>query len=196
MPRHRNIAVLASGNGSNAENLIRYFNHDHDCGLHVALVVTNRPDARVVERARSLGVDVAIMTRQEINDPERMLGAMESHGIDIVVLAGFLLMVPQFLLHRYHDRVVNIHPSLLPRHGGKGMYGRHVHKAVIESGDSHSGITIHMVSEEYDRGRIIFQKAIDVPQDCTPEHLEGLIHALEREYFPHVIRDTFAGDTW
>lgn len=160
-----NIAILASGNGSNAENLIRYFNLTHDCGVHVAMVMTNKPDARVISRARSHGVPVEVVSREQLNTPSHMLALMESYHIDALILAGFLLMLPQFLIDRFPERVVNIHPSLLPRHGGKGMYGRHVHQAVIDAGDTHSGITIHMVNGEYDRGRILFQN----PYQCLPD---------------------------
>lgn len=188
----RNIAIFASGNGSNAENIINYFN-THDNGeLKVSLVVTNRPDAYVIKRAGSLGVPTAVMDRQAINDPGTMLSVLESHDVDIIVLAGFLLMVPAFIIEHYHDKIVNIHPSLLPRHSGKGMYGHHVHQAVIDSGDTETGITIHMVSEEYDSGRIIFQKAIPVEPSDNAESVERKIRQLEAEYFPQVIHQTFA----
>ncbi len=146
-----NIAVFASGNGSNAENLIRYF-REANCGIAVALVVCNKPEAAVVGRARALDVPVSVMTPAEIRDPEKMTGLMEEYGIDAIVLAGFLLMVPDFLIERYPGRVINIHPSLLPKFGGKGMYGRHVHEAVVAAGERESGITIHHVTSRCDEG--------------------------------------------
>lgn len=186
----KRIAVFASGNGSNAENIIRYF-RDGDHGGEVALVVCNKPDAGVLERARRLGVDSRVMTRAEINDPERMLALMDEYGIDVVVLAGFLLMVPAFLIERYHGAMVNVHPSLLPKFGGKGMYGRHVHEAVVASGETETGITIHLVSEECDGGRIIFQASVPVLPTDTPADVELKIHSLERTHFPRVIEEAF-----
>ncbi len=188
----RNIAIFASGNGSNAENIINYFNSRNDCGMKVVLVVTNRADAYVIERATKLGVPTAVMDRQAMNHQDTMLSVLSSHDVDIIVLAGFLLMVPSFIIKHYHDRIVNIHPSLLPRHSGKGMYGRYVHQAVLDSGDTETGITIHMVSEEYDSGRIIFQKSIPVNPADTADDIERKVRQLEQEHFPKVIKQTFS----
>lgn len=195
--RPLDIAIFASGNGSNAENIIRYFNQGdgRGSGLRVTLVVASRPDAYVIERARGLDVPVEVVTRPQLNDPAILLPLLDRYHIDIIVLAGFLLMLPKYLLHRYPGRIVNIHPSLLPRHGGKGMYGANVHRAVKEAGDTVTGITIHLVSEEYDKGEIIFQATVEVAPDDTPEDIERKIHHLERLHFPRVIRDTFATDT-
>lgn len=184
------IAVFASGNGSNAENIIRYF-READRGAEVVLVVTNKADAGVIARAGRLGVDCRVMTAAEIRDPERMLPLLESYGIDLIVLAGFLLMVPPFLISRYPDRIINIHPALLPKFGGKGMYGRHVHEAVVAAGERESGITVHFVSEKYDEGRIIAQVATAVSPSDTPADVEAKIHRLEQENFPRIIRETF-----
>lgn len=184
------IAVFASGNGSNAENMIRYFNQASDRGK-VVLVVTNRPGAKVIQRAESLGVDVEVMTRAAINDPGCMLGLLDRYEVDVIVLAGFLLMVPGFLLERYSGRIVNVHPSLLPKYGGKGMYGIHVHEAVVAAGDSESGITIHHVSDVCDGGEIIFQASVEIAPDDTPGDVERKIHSLERMHFPRVVDETF-----
>lgn len=192
------IAVFASGNGSNAENIIRYF-RDADCntgretdrGTEVVLVVTNRADAGVIGRAGRLGVDCRVMTPAEIRDPEVLLPLLESYGVDLIVLAGFLLMVPPFLISRYPDRIINIHPALLPKFGGKGMYGRHVHEAVVAAGERESGITVHFVSEKYDEGRIIAQVAVAVDPSDTAADVEAKIHRLEQENFPRIIRETF-----
>lgn len=151
----KKIAVFASGNGTNAENVIKYFSVG-DKGGEVCLVVCNRPDAFVLRRAAILGVPSVVMSKTQINTPELLLGLMNEYAVDIIVLAGFLLMVPGFLIERYSGRIVNIHPSLLPKFGGKGMYGRYVHEAVVEAGETETGITVHMVSERYDEGRIIF----------------------------------------
>lgn len=184
------IAVFASGNGSNAENIIRYF-READRGVEVALVVTNKAEAGVIGRAGRLGVDCRIMTPAEIRDPEIMLPLLESYGVDLIVLAGFLLMVPQFLIARYPDRIINIHPALLPKFGGKGMYGHHVHEAVVAAGECETGITVHFVSEKYDEGRIIAQVRTDLSPADTPTDVEAKIHRLEQENFPRIIRETF-----
>ena len=188
----KRIAIFASGNGSNAENIIRYFQEKGSSG-EVALVVCNKSGAKVLERAGRLGVESVVMSRDEINDRQSMLGLLESHRIDIVVLAGFLLMVPSFLIERYRNRIVNIHPSLLPKFGGKGMYGRHVHEAVVNSSEVETGITIHYVSEMCDEGRIIFQARTSVEQSDTAEDVEKKVHELEREHFARVIDETLVG---
>lgn len=186
----KRIAVFASGNGSNAENIIRYFQTD-DHRAEVVLVVCNKPDAAVIQRSRNLGITAMVLSRQEINDPQTMLTLLEKMEVDIIVLAGFLLMVPPFLTARYHNRIVNIHPSLLPKYGGKGMFGRHIHEAVVEAGEKETGITIHFVNDHCDEGRIIFQAAIPVEPTDTPADVEEKIHRLEKLHFPRVIADTF-----
>lgn len=180
------IAIFASGNGSNAENIIRYFQANPGLG-EVVLVVCNRPGAGVIERAARLGVDTRVMSRAGINDPSLMLPLMESHAVGFIVLAGFLLMVPSFLTERYHGRMLNIHPSLLPKFGGKGMYGRYVHEAVVAAGETETGITIHLVSDECDGGRVVFQASVPVGPDDTPADVEAKVHELERIYFPRVV---------
>lgn len=180
------IAVFASGSGSNAENIIRYFRENEDCG-EVVMVVCNRPDAGVVERATRLGVDVEIVNRSQLADSDYMLPLLEARGVNCVVLAGFLLMVPPYLIRRYEGRMVNIHPSLLPKFGGKGMYGHHVHEAVVAAGECESGITIHLVSEEYDKGRILFQASVAVAPGDKAEDVERKVRELEMRYFPGII---------
>ena len=186
---YRNIAVFASGNGSNAENMVRYF-RDSDCRVRVALIVCNKPGAGVLQRAHDLSVPSALLTRDEINNPDVLMPLLRRHKIDTVVLAGFLLMVPGFLIDSFAPRIVNLHPSLLPKFGGKGMYGRHVHQAVVDAGETETGITIHHVSRQYDEGRIIFQASVAVSPDDTPDDVERKIHALEREYFAPVVDKT------
>lgn len=190
-PASKNIAIFASGNGSNAENIIAHLRATGS-PLNVALIVTNRADAGVVQRAARLGVPVAVLTRSDINDPATMLGVLEARGIKFIVLAGFLLMIPPFLVDRFEGRMINIHPSLLPRHGGKGMFGRHVHEAVIAAGDRETGITVHRVSHHYDSGAVIFQARVPVDPTDTPGTVEAKIHALEREHFPRVVCETFS----
>lgn len=182
------IAIFASGNGSNAENIIRHFADRPEAG-RVEFVVCNRPGAGVIARAKALGVPVYILTKEEINDPAIMLPLMEKHHIDLIVLAGFLLMIPGFLTSLYGGRIINVHPSLLPAYGGKGMYGRRVHEAVIAAGEKVSGITIHYVTDVYDDGKVIFQAETEVDPDDTPDTLEAKIHSLERIHFPRVIEE-------
>ena len=188
------IAIFASGNGSNAENIINYSLSAPDSGLEVALIVCNRPDAGVIDRARRLGVPVRVMTRAEINDPAIMLATLDEAKVDAIALAGFLLMIPDFMLERYPGRIINIHPSLLPKYGGKGMYGSHIHRAVIEAGESETGITIHHVSSECDGGSIIFQAAIPIAPGSTPDDVEVAIHDLERTHYPRVLALTLNSD--
>ncbi len=182
----KHITIFASGDGSNAENIIRHFADRPQAG-RVEMVVCNRPGAGVIARAEALGVPVYILSREEINNPEVLLPLMEKYGIDLVVLAGSLLMIPPFLTSRYSGRIVNIHPSLLPAYGGKGMYGRRVHEAVIAAGETRSGITIHYVTDVYDDGEVIFQAETEVAPDDTAATLEAKIRALEFKYFPPVI---------
>lgn len=186
-PRAR-IAVFASGNGSNAENIIRYFQNDSDIA-EVALVVCNKKEAVVISRASSLGVPVEIVTRAQLNDPEFFLDLLRRYQIDFIALAGFLLIIPPFLTDAYNGRMVNIHPSLLPKYGGKGMYGHHIHEAVVAAGEKETGITIHSVSDDCDGGEILFQTKIAVEPGDTPADVEANIHALEKEHYPRVIAE-------
>ncbi len=185
----KKIAIFASGNGSNAENIIRYFYGGEHGPLRVALVLTNRSTAGVIERAAGLNVPAVVLTKAQINDEAVLLPLLRRYEVEAIVLAGFLLMVPPFVLHAYPDRVVNIHPSLLPRHSGAGMYGARVHQAVVEAGDRVSGITIHLVNEEYDKGRILFQTECEVLPADTAADVERKIHHLEKEYFPKVLAE-------
>lgn len=182
-----NIAVFASGNGTNCENIINHFAHSSKA--RVALVVCNKADAPVVERARRLGVPAAIVPRQAFNDPARVLPLLAQHHVQLIVLAGFLLMVPGFLIQAYPQAIINIHPALLPKHGGKGMYGRHVHEAVWQAGDKETGMTVHWVTEQCDSGGIIAQYRVALSPADTPETIAQKEHELEMKYFPHVIEE-------
>ena len=179
------IAVFASGSGTNAENLINYFSRHPS--IEVALVVTNNADAYVLKRARKKGVPAVVMDKDYRNSQERVMKLFKKYDIGFIVLAGYLLLVPSWLVGQFPEKIVNIHPALLPRYGGKGMYGEHVHKAVIESGDRESGITIHFVNEQYDQGDILFQARCPVFDDDTPQTLAKRIHDLEYQNFPGVI---------
>lgn len=181
----RNIAVLASGNGSNAENIIRYFKEKGTAA--VSLVLSNRREAFALERARRLGVPAVYFPKEEWADGEAVLAALREYKVDFVVLAGFLVRVPSNILRAYPSRMVNIHPSLLPKFGGKGMYGDGVHRAVLASGETESGITIHYTNERYDEGAVICQHKCPVLPGDTVETLAARIHVLEYEYYPKVI---------
>ena len=186
----KNIAIFASGEGTNAESIITYFQQRDSKGV-VTLVVTNRDDAGVIRRASALDVECLIMSRDKFKDTGSLLNTLELHKIDIIVLAGFLLMIPPALIERYRGRIVNIHPALLPAFGGKGMYGRHVHEAVVASGATETGITIHHVNEHYDDGAIIFQASVPVDPDDTPDDVALKVRTLELTHFAPVIARTF-----
>lgn len=184
----RRIAIFASGNGSNAQNIIEYSRANHT-PWQVVLIVTDNPNAGVIHRAETLGVEVEVWSRKEIDSDPRFAQALLRHSIDGIVLAGYLGLVPQYLIERYPDSIINIHPALLPHYGGRGMYGDRVHKAVIEAQESYSGITIHLVNEAYDQGAILCQVTCPVLSDDSPEALATRVHRLEYIYFPIVIDD-------
>ena len=188
---NRNIAIFASGNGTNAENIIRYFNSETKRGCEVAVVICNKREAGVITRAESLGVPVCVLTKEDINNPDIIRPLLEKYAIYGIVLAGFLLMIPTFLINKYHDRIINIHPSLLPKYGGKGMYGANVYRAVVANGERETGITIHRVSDECDKGSIIFQAKVAVEPSDSAETVESKIHRLEKEHFPSVVEQVF-----
>lgn len=180
-----NVAILASGNGSNAENIARYFMSIPT--VKISLIMTNNLKAFVLQRARNLGIPCAYFSKEFWQDGTVVLNLLQTYHIDFVVLAGFLAKIPDIILQTYPQRMVNIHPSLLPLHGGKGMYGDRVHEDVLRCGDKESGITIHYTSEVYDAGQIIAQYRCEVKTDDTPDTLATRVHALEYEYYPKVI---------
>ncbi|SHF21141.1 formyltetrahydrofolate-dependent phosphoribosylglycinamide formyltransferase [Bacteroides luti] len=182
------IAIFGSGSGTNAENIMQYFNGN--LSIEVALVLSNKADAYILERARLHHIPYAVFTKTDFNNTVELLSLLKEHEVDFIVLAGFLLQIPVDLIHAYPNKIINIHPALLPKYGGKGMYGDRVHDAVIASGDKFSGITIHYIDEHYDSGSIIFQAKCDVLTTDTPNDLATRIHALEYKYFPKVIEDT------
>ena len=183
----KKIAIFASGSGSNAENIINYFKNDTE--NVVKIVFCNKPDAYVLERAKRLSVPTFVFGREEFSHSDLVLNELKRLDIDLIVLAGFLWKVPDAIINAYPDRVINIHPALLPSYGGKGMYGMKVHEAVIAAGEKESGITIHHVDNHYDEGTTIFQAKCDIVPGDTPETLATKVHALEYEHFPRVIKD-------
>ena len=180
-----NIAIFVSGSGTNCENLIRYFaDSERVC---CALVVSNKPDAFALVRAQNLGVATAVAPKAQLNDADFMMPLLREHHIDFIVLAGFLPLVPDFLIEAFPRRIVNIHPALLPRHGGKGMWGHHVHEAVKAAGDTETGITIHYVTPVCDGGEIIAQFSTPLSPEDTPETIADKVHVLEMKHFPEVL---------
>ncbi|MFD2202117.1 phosphoribosylglycinamide formyltransferase [Shivajiella indica] len=180
----KKIAILASGSGSNAEEIIKYFQHSKKG--KVILIGSNKKDAYVLERAKKFNVPSFTFNKTEMEAGNLSRKLLEE-GVDFVVLAGFLLKIPDDLIHAFSNRIINIHPALLPKYGGKGMYGMKVHEAVKTSGDKESGITIHLVNEQYDEGKIIFQAAVQIEPSDSPEDIAQKVHQLEYKYFPNVI---------
>lgn len=181
----KNIAIFASGNGTNCENIINYFKQSELA--RTSLVVCNNPKAAVTERARKLGVPVLTITKDEFNDSDFILNMLKEKEISLIVLAGFMLLVPRYLTEAYSQRIINIHPSLLPKYGGKGMYGIHVHEAVKANKEKESGITIHYVNSDYDKGQIIKQYTTPISDSDSAEDIARKVHVLEYKYFPKEI---------
>jgi len=181
------IAVFASGSGTNAENIVRYFKDSTIC--KVELILSNKKDAYVLERARLLGVESFVFSAHELGETDIVNNLLDKKDIDYIILAGFLLKIPNSLLAKFPSRIINIHPALLPSYGGKGMYGMNVHRAVIQAGEKESGITIHLVDEHYDNGQILFQARCTISENDTPEDLANKIHILEQTHFPRVIEE-------
>jgi phosphoribosylglycinamide formyltransferase-1 len=183
----RNIAIFASGSGTNAENIIRYFSNRNTA--QVSLILSNRREAYVFKRAAALNIRSVFFDRKELYVTDKVLRYLSFYKIDFIVLAGFLWLIPDNILTAYENRIINIHPALLPRHGGKGMYGDIVHESVIASREKVSGITIHYVNGKYDEGDIIFQAECSVEPSDTPESLASRVHALEYEHYPRVVEE-------
>lgn len=181
----RNIAIFASGNGTNAENIAEYFSKNEK--IKVALIVSNRANAGVHERARRLGIPSLTLPKADFIAGELVLQVLREYRIDFVVLAGFMCLVSEPLLRAFPNRIVNIHPALLPKFGGKGMFGHHVHEAVVAAGEKESGITIHYINEQYDEGQIVFQASCPLIPEDTPDTVAAKVHALEYRYYPQVI---------
>lgn len=181
----KNIAIFASGAGSNMLNIARYFAGSPV--IRVRLVVSSNPRAGVLAHAAECGIEAIVTSREELNDPHGLADILASRDIDYIVLAGWLWLLPAHIVEAYRGRIVNIHPSLLPAFGGRGMYGHHVHEAVIAVGCRRSGITIHQVDEHYDNGSVIAQYECEVTPEDTPQSLEARIHRLEHEYYPPTI---------
>jgi len=182
-----NIAIFASGSGSNAENIIHYFKNNPE--ISFPLILANKPDAFVLERAQRLKVPSYIFDKNTFNNTDRVLNKLKAVKTDLIILAGFLWLVPDNILAAYPNKIVNIHPALLPKYGGKGMYGMRVHEAVHSSGDKKTGISIHYVNKHYDEGEIIFQAKCTVEDEDTPDTIAQKVHAREYQVFPKIIEN-------
>jgi len=183
MPKR--IAIMASGTGSNALKIIEHLTTQAD--KEVTLVVSNKPTAKVLTSAEAYGIPTLVVNRTEFYKSQHILNTFNEYSVDLVVLAGFLWLIPAYLVQAYPNRIVNIHPALLPKYGGKGMYGMNVHKAVKENGENETGMTIHYVNERYDDGATIFQATCQIQPNDTPETIQQKVLKLEHRYFPKVI---------
>lgn len=181
----KNIAIFASGTGSNAKKIIDHFKHHS--GINVSLIVSNNPSAKVLIMAEQEGVPSVVIDREIFASEKHILKIFNKYFVDYVVLAGFLWLVPTYLVKAYENKMINIHPALLPSYGGKGMYGMNVHQAVKEAGEKESGITIHYVNEQYDDGDIVFQKACTLSEIDTPKTIAKKVQELEHRYFPRIV---------
>lgn len=179
------LAIFASGQGSNALNLIEHFKNEKD--IEIGFVLTNKSDAPVIQSAREKGVEVHICSNTEVQSPAYLKQICEDKAITHIILAGFLRKIPQDLVTAYNNRIINIHPALLPKYGGEGMYGKFVHQAVLEHGDLQTGISIHLVNEEYDKGEILAQFSCPLTENETVESIQEKIQQLEKQHFPKTV---------
>lgn len=181
----KRIAIFASGSGSNAEKICEYFKDRKD--IEISLILTNNPEAGVIKRARKFAIPAVVFDRKSFYETKKIAELLQNQHIDFVVLAGFMMLIPEFLVSDFHNKMVNIHPALLPKHGGKGMYGHFVHEAVVANKDAESGITIHFVNEHYDEGNVIFQASCKVEAGDTPDDVAHKVQILEHQHYPEVI---------
>lgn len=181
----KKIAIFASGSGSNAENIANYFKGNNE--LEISLILSNKKDAYVLERAKNLKIPSIIFNKQQFSQSDEIVKILKEKEIDLIVLAGFLWLIPSNLIEAFPNKIVNIHPALLPNYGGKGMYGMKVHEAIVANKENKTGITIHFVNEKYDEGKTIFQTTCEVLENDTAEDVAKKIHQLEYKHFPEVI---------
>lgn len=187
----KNIALFASGNGTNVQQIAEYFQGSKE--VKVDCVVVNKKNIYVIERAKNLNIPCFYFNREDFYESDRVLNLMQERKIDYIILAGFLWLIPTNLLQAYNNKIVNIHPALLPKYGGKGMYGHHVHEAVVANKETESGITIHYANEKYDSGDIIFQARCVVEEKDSADDVAAKIHLLEKEYYPKVVERVVTG---
>ena len=188
-----NIAIFASGNGTNMQAITDFFAQHTETGIRPALVVSDNPEAFVLRRAEKEGIPFVVLPKSRLSDRNEVMPILEAYGIAYIILAGYLRLVPEFLLEAYPGKILNIHPALLPKYGGKGMYGHHVHEAVKAAREEVTGITIHEIDADYDRGKIVFQAETPIdPENDSPEDIAAKVHLLEHEFFPKVIGEWIA----
>lgn len=181
----KRIAIFASGGGTNAQKIIDYFQKDKN--VEVSLIVSNKPGAFVLTRAENHNIPAYIIDRESFYESNEVISELNKYGIDMIILAGFLWLIPEYLIDQYQNKILNIHPALLPDYGGKGMYGIHVHRAVKENNEAMSGISIHYVNHEYDKGELIFQASCKLDESDTPYDIAEKVQKLEHKYYPIVI---------
>jgi phosphoribosylglycinamide formyltransferase-1 len=181
------LALFASGNGTNVQQIAEYFKENPNLDIKVESVIVNKENAFARQRVANLGIECQYFNRDDFYNTDKVLDYLVSKRIDWVVLAGFLWLVPDNLLIHYHNKIINIHPALLPKYGGKGMYGHNVYKAVVAAGETQSGITIHLINREYDKGKILFQATCNLSNEDTEDDIAEKIHCLEKEYYPSLI---------
>jgi phosphoribosylglycinamide formyltransferase-1 len=189
----KNIAIFASGGGSNAQSIVSHFAEVD--WAQVVLIVTNNARAGVIQRAARLGVPCLVLTPKQYKDPAYLQRLMRQFDISLVALAGYLKLIPPAFTRAFPGKILNIHPALLPAYGGKGMYGMNVHRAVIEAGEAESGMSIHLVNEQYDEGEVLFQDRVSIAPDWSPEDLQQAVLRLEHRHFPRVIEEVLKEGT-
>lgn len=186
------LAIFASGSGTNAENIIQYFQNKQQ--ISVSCICCNNPDAFVIQRAKKYDIDTLTFSKKEFYNSTCVIDYLREHHVTWIILSGFLWLVPEYLIDAFQNRILNIHPALLPKYGGKGMYGVLVHQAVIDNNEKQSGITIHIIDREYDRGKLVFQATCPVLPEDTPESLAERVHRLEYEHYPKIIEKMVSGE--
>lgn len=182
-----NIAIIASGTATNARNITKFFKDNNN--VKVALLLTNRPDSGIPDIARQYDIPYYVFNREELYQSDKVVQMLRTSNIQLVILAGFLWLVPANLIQAYRNKILNIHPALLPKYGGKGMYGMRIHSTIKENKEKETGITIHLVDEEYDKGPILHQSTVEIHPDDTAEDIARKVHELEYQYYPKVIAD-------
>ncbi len=188
----KNIAIFASGSGTNAQNIIKYFKNNNK--INVEVILSNKKNAFVIERAKKFHIPCLIFGKHEFYETNNIENFLLETKVDLIVLAGFLWLIPEKLIHTFQNKIINIHPALLPKYGGKGMYGSKVHEAVLKNKDKQTGITIHYVNNLYDDGQMIFQKKCDIEGINSAEEIAQKVHSLEYEYFPKIIEQLLTRD--
>lgn len=189
----KKIAIFASGSGSNTQSIIEYFQQKEN--IEIALIMCNKSNAFVVQRAQKLGVKCIVFNSETFKNNLGFLDILSKYEVNWIVLAGFLLKIPEYIIEDFQGKIINIHPALLPKHGGKGMYGMNVHRSVIENNETESGISIHYVNKNYDEGKMIFQASCAINAGDSPEDLANKIRLLEHQHYPKVIEETIKNST-